>query len=141
MRPIILNRYPGGDFFHEMAITGLGYYQPGSLLVSTLENGIYLLNTETGEVDESFLSRELMEEFQSLIRSPTQAPRSGFLLVCTYSHGLYVLDRDGKVIEIISESEGLIDNTISQVYTDSRLNGSGPLWIATLEGCQQGRDQ
>ncbi len=35
-----------------------------SLLVSTLENGIYLLNTDKREVDDSFLSRELMEEFR-----------------------------------------------------------------------------
>ncbi len=126
-------RVPGGDFFHEMAITGLDHYNSHQLLVSTMENGIYLLNTVSGEIDDSFLNRELMDEFRSNLVTYTKL-FDHFLLVCTYSHGLYVLDRSGKVIEIISESEGLIDNTISYVYTDSRLNGSGPLWIANWKG-------
>ncbi|MDX2432237.1 MAG: triple tyrosine motif-containing protein, partial [Bacteroides sp.] len=124
---------PGGDFFHEMAITGLDRFDSQQLLVSTMENGIYLLNTESGEIDNSFLGKELMNEFRSNLVTYTKLLDPD-LLVCTYSNGLYVLDRSGNVKEIISESEGLIDNTISHVYTDNRLNGTGPLWIANWKG-------
>jgi len=126
-------RVPGGEFFHEMAITGMEDFDSERLLVSTMENGIYLLNTLNGEVDESFVSRDLMNEFRNNLIIYTKLLDQN-LLVCTYSNGLYVLNRDGQVKEIISESEGLIDNTISQVYTDDRLNGSGPLWIAHWKG-------
>ncbi len=126
-------RVQGGDFFHEVDITGLEHFGPGLLLVSTLGNGIYLLNTQTGALDDSFLTRELMAEFQENQITYTKLLHED-LLVCTYSNGLYILDRSGKVKEIISESEGLIDNTIIQVYTDDRINGSGPLWLANWKG-------
>ena len=126
-------KVPGGDFFHEVDITGLEHFGPGLLLVSTLGNGIYLLNTQTGALDDSFLTRELMAEFQENQITYTKLLHED-LLVCTYSNGLYILDRSGKVKEIISESEGLIDNTIIQVYTDDRINGSGPLWLANWKG-------
>ncbi len=124
---------PGGDFFREMAVTGLDRYDSTQLLVSTMENGIFLLNTVNGEIDDTFLSSELMEEFRLNMVTYTKLLDHS-LLVCTYSNGIYFLDRDGNVKEIISETEGLIENTISQVYTDDRLNGTGPLWIAHWKG-------
>ena len=126
-------RVPGGDFFHEMAITGLEHFASGNLLVSTLENGIYLFNTQTGVIDDSFLSRELMEDFREMQITYTKLLDED-LLVCTYSNGLYILDRSGELKEIISESEGLIDNTVIQVYADDRINGAGPIWIDHWKG-------
>ena len=124
---------PGGDYFHEMAITGLEYFDSESLLVSTLENGIFLLDYVKGELNDAFLNRELMEEFRRKQITCTRLLHEE-LLVCTSSQGLYVLDRSGRLKELISESEGLPDNTIIQVYTDGRINGSGPLWIAHRKG-------
>jgi serine phosphatase RsbU (regulator of sigma subunit) len=124
---------PGGEFFREMTITGLERFDSDRLLISTYARGIYLLNTRTGELDDSFVDPELMEEFRA-----AQIPYMHFLnnniLVCTFYNGLYILDRSGEVKEIISQTEGLINNTISQVYTDERLKGSGPLWIAHWKG-------
>lgn len=124
---------PGGDFFHEKTVTGLDRFDSEHLLVCTLENGIYLLNMESGKIDDSFLSSELMDEFRSNLVTYSKLQDRN-LLVCTYYNGIYVLDREGNVIEIISESEGLYDNTILQAYTDDRLKGTGPLWIAHWKG-------
>lgn len=123
----------GGNFFHEKSITGLDLYDPERLLVSTYENGLYLLNRETGELDGSFLSPKLQNEFRENQVTYLKIVDQN-ILVCTFANGLYVLDKGGEVKEIISESEGLIENTISQVYTDKRFNGSGPVWIAHWKG-------
>ena len=61
-----------------------------------MENGIYLLNTMNGEIDNSFLVAELMDEFRSNLVTYTKL-LDPYLLVCTYSNGLYILDRNGNV--------------------------------------------
>lgn len=123
----------GGEFFHEKSITGLDQWESGWLFVSTLENGIFLFNTRTGQIDNSFLDGALMEKLQSKLITASKLLDQD-LLICTYSNGLYILDREGRVKEIISESEGLIDNTVIQVYTKGQLSGSGPIWIANWKG-------
>jgi len=126
-------KVPGGEFFREKSITGLCRFDKNHLLISTMESGMFLLNTSSGAVNERFLSPELMEELQfnaiTYMRVLDQE-----ILVCTYSNGLYILDLEGSVKEIISDTEGLIENTISHVYSDPRLQGKGPLWLAHWEG-------
>ena len=123
----------GGGFFREKSITGISRYDKNHLLISTMESGIFLMNTKSGAVNDRFLGPELMEELQYngviYMRIMDQE-----ILVCTYSNGLYILDFEGNVKEIISDSEGLIENTISHVFSDERLNGKGPIWIAHWEG-------
>ena len=123
----------GGGFFREMTITGLERFDNNQLLVSTMYSGIYLLDPETGTLNESFVEKALMDELRSA-GIPYMQILDDNILVCTFDNGLYILDRNGEVKEIISETEGLIEKTISQVYTDERFKGAGPLWIAHWEG-------
>lgn len=123
----------GGEFFHEKSITGMDLLDKNNMLISTYENGIYILNTLTGQIEDNFLDEVLMDEFRSGIITFTML-RDQDLLVCTYSNGLYILDLEGRVKEIISETEGLIDNTVIQVYTENNQSGSGPIWIANWKG-------
>ncbi|MCP4312547.1 MAG: SpoIIE family protein phosphatase [Bacteroidetes bacterium] len=124
---------PGGDFFREKSISGLFRFDNDHFLVSTMVSGVFLLNTVSGEVNDRFLSPELMDELRLNGVTYMQLLDQN-ILVCTYSNGLYILDMDGKVKEIISDSEGLIENTIAHVYSDDQLNGTGPVWIAHWEG-------
>ncbi len=126
-------KIPGGDFFHEMLITGLVPFDVNHLLVSTMDNGIYLFNSEKGSVDDSFVDPALMEELIS-VQVPYLTMIDDLILVGTFNNGLYILDRTGNVLEFISETEGLADMTISHVYSDERLKGAGPLWIAHWKG-------
>lgn len=124
---------PGGEFFKEKSVTGMVNFGNGQLLISTFADGIYLYHTGSGEVNGSFLSAELMDHFRS-VNIPYMEILNQDILVTTYSDGLYILNRNGDVKEIISEDEGLNDKTILQVYSDERLKGSGPLWIAHWKG-------
>ena len=124
---------PGGGFFSEMNISGLERYDSTRLLVSTLIDGLFLYNTSTGKVDDTFVEPELMDFFGSAVITYMQVLNNDILVGTAYN-GLYILDMDGTVKEIISEAEGLTNQTISNVYSDKRLKGSGPLWIAHWRG-------
>lgn len=123
----------GGGFFKEKSITGISRYDKNHLLISTMGSGIFLMNTKSGAVNDSFLSPELMEELQNNLIIYMRIMDQN-IMVCTYSNGLYILDLEGKTKEIISDTEGLIENTISHVFTDERLKGKGPIWIAHWNG-------
>ncbi len=124
---------PGGEFFKEKTITGLDRYDSTHLLISTFFDGLFLYDMETGDVDESFIEMTLMDFFrQEFI--PYMHILNNTILVGTQYSGLFILDMAGEVKEIISEAEGLIEQTISYAYSDERLKGSGPLWIANWRG-------
>jgi len=130
---VSFEKIPGGAFFHEKMITGLEPFNDNILLVGTMNHGIYLFDTDKGTIDDSFVNPELMEELIS-VQIPYLTMNDDHILVCTFNNGLYILDLKGNVLEIISETEGLADMTISHVYSDERLKGAGPLWIAHWKG-------
>ena len=81
---------------------------------------MFLFNTETGVVDSSIIEPRLLEVLTSS-GIPYMEIHDEKILVGTSFNGLYILDLDFNVLEIISENEGLIDETIAHVYSDQRI--------------------
>ncbi|WP_158280676.1 two-component regulator propeller domain-containing protein [Pararcticibacter amylolyticus] len=54
----------------------------------------------------------------------------GYIWAGTYGQGLYVFNRDLKLVRKISKDDGLKSNTINHLFRDHRNN----IWIATNEG-------
>ncbi len=124
---------PGGDFFREMSISGLAKFDETRLLVSTYVNGVFLINPETGEVDAEFADPFLNEYFQNGVITYLHPLNKDFVVATQFS-GLVILNREGKAREIITKENGLIDETIPYVYSNDKLKGSGPVWIANWMG-------
>ncbi|MFO7932905.1 MAG: triple tyrosine motif-containing protein [Bacteroidales bacterium] len=123
----------GGDHFREMNISGLVRFDSTRLLVGTYEKGIFLLDRETGKVNSSFVDSRLNEYFKSGVITYLH-PQNNDFAVATQFGGLVILDRNGEAKEIITQAEGMIDQTIPYVYSNQRLEGSGPVWIAHFQG-------
>ncbi len=124
---------PGADFFMEEEISGLAALDSGLLLVATRENGIFVLDPKSGEVNSSFFEKKQNEAFR--LNQVTGLKATGNkLLVSTQNSGLHILDLHGRTREIISEAEGLPDNSISSIYTRDEDKNSGPLWIVHNKG-------
>ncbi|HER10225.1 MAG TPA: hypothetical protein ENO20_15070, partial [Bacteroides sp.] len=87
----------------------------------------------TGEVNRSFVDPDLNEYLKNGVITYLH-PLDRDFAVATYYSGLVILDRKGEAREIITEAEGLINQTISYVYSNDRLMGSGPVWIAHWQG-------
>ncbi len=124
---------PGGDLLHEMLITGLEKYGDNKLLISTMTDGMYVFDTRLGTIDDTFLDQALMDELIS-VQIPYMTVVDNQILVATFHSGLYILDMNGHVQEIISQAEGLEGMTISQVYADNQPKGSKTLWFAHWSG-------
>ncbi len=124
---------PGGGFFREKSVTGLVEFDRQHLLVGTGSEGVYLLDRVTGEIEHSFLDPALKEHLKDGFLTYLRTHDEGFIISSLYN-GLVILDRDGRAREIIREAEGLIDQDIPFVYSDEKLMGSGPLWIANYMG-------
>ncbi|WP_442588415.1 hybrid sensor histidine kinase/response regulator transcription factor [Pedobacter sp. AW31-3R] len=54
----------------------------------------------------------------------------GLMWVGTYGQGLYLFDRNRKLVRKISKGQGINSNTINHLFRDRRNN----IWIATNEG-------
>lgn len=114
---------PGGDFFAGKQISNMARLDNGPLLVATLKQGIHLLDPASGEI-KSFFEHQVTD-----IKVLGQK-----IYACTANQGLYILDLQGKILEIISERQGLPDNSISGIFIKDEQIGRGPLWIAHPKG-------
>ena len=54
----------------------------------------------------------------------------GYMWVGTYGQGLYIFDRNRKLVRKINKGQGISSNTINHLFRDRRNN----IWIATNEG-------
>ncbi len=122
---------PGGLFFKDKLITGLVKYDDHRLLAGTMDHGIFLFDLVTGKVDPSFADPALHDFFRNItyIR-----PLKDDFLISSLTEGLVVLTRGGKAQYIITEDQGLLDQSIPFVYANEKFRGSGPLWIANFMG-------
>jgi serine phosphatase RsbU (regulator of sigma subunit)/ligand-binding sensor domain-containing protein len=123
----------GGEVFSEKLITGMLPYDTTHLLISTMFSGLYLFNTETGRLEDSFIDPELLQVLTDATIT-YMGSLENRILVGTFLNGLYILGHNLEVLEIISENEGLIDQVIAYAYTNKSLKGAGPIWIAHWKG-------
>lgn len=123
----------GGDFFREKMITGMARFDPQHILIATYVNGLFLYHEESGMIDGSFVEPGLNEYFMNGETTYLRHLNNDFLLTTLYD-GLVILNREGEAREIITEAEGLIDESIPFAYSNDRLEGTGPVWIANYMG-------
>lgn len=91
------------------------------------QEGIFIYNPTTNISQKIVTNKPMLGDY---------APRTlledkrGYLWVGTYGQGLYIFDRQRKLIKRISAEEGLVSNTINHLLLDRNNN----IWIATNEG-------
>ncbi len=124
---------PGGDYFSERTITGLVKFDSTRLLVGTYYDGLYLFDLQSGHVKLDFAEPEL-DEYLIEGNITYIRPLQENFAVATLNNGVVILNRDGEALEIISESEGLIDDQVPFVYYNDQMKGASPLWIANFMG-------
>jgi serine phosphatase RsbU (regulator of sigma subunit) len=124
---------PGGSFFREKNVSGLVAMDPNLLLVGTYSSGLVLLDPETGNIDSSFVDPALTTRLKSGVLV-SMLQHGNHIYLGTRDIGIVVLNMDGKVEENISAAEGLLDNTIPQIYVDSNRGMEHSLWVAHWRG-------
>lgn len=125
---------PGTEQYRNVGIKGFYinsvYEDTDSTILVGSENGLYTIR-ENGEgqyvVQRDTLCHRQMSNhaIQGICRD-----RLGQLWLSTKSEGVYVFDRDCRLVAYLHEGAGLPSDFAMQVVSD----GEGRLWIGTAEG-------
>ncbi len=124
---------PGGRYFRMKSVSGLVALDSHHLLVSTYYAGLYVLDPEHGTIDSSFVDPAFATELKSGM--VVSMLRDGeHIYLGTRDMGIIILNMNGEVEEIISAAQGLLDNTIPQIYVDSNKGMEHAIWVAHWRG-------
>lgn len=89
--------------------------------------GLHSYNLLTKEIKTYTTENSALRE--NFVRAISQDER-GRLWIGTFGEGLYVFEKDMKLVKILYAGSGFCSNTINHIFRDSK----GRMWIATGEG-------
>ncbi|WP_397547111.1 ATP-binding protein [Rhodothermus marinus] len=117
-----LRLVPGGERFAHLRIYAMMPYDGDRILIATREAGLWLYDGRT--------FRHLPSEVEPLLRTyplyhGTAMP-GGFFALATLGGGVFIIDREGRIVQVIDEAVGLPDSWVNYVYVDRQ----GSLWMA-----------
>jgi len=129
----VLETVPGGEAFRGMHITGMERLNNGTLLIGTRNSGLFLLEDTHDRPVHAFPDPELQDYFRKA--AVTQmVPVGDQFAVATRDSGMVILDSAGRVTEMITGAEGLIDATVNCIYVNQRAGAGNTLWLAGSTG-------
>ena len=115
------NSLPAGD-----AVTGILPINTDSTLILTLKNGFYCLAGNKIAVQESVNNTIFKND---RIYAVT-AVNKDWIALATNNNGVYITDLKGNIIQSFSRTEGLQNNNVLSVFSDSQHN----LWLGLDNG-------
>jgi len=107
-------------------ITSISPYNNASSLVTTVRNGVFLLN---GKTMRTFNLRGFNIDNHQHFSAAT-ALDDGTFLLSTYQNGIYQVDPTGLIMENITKKEGLQNTFVRSIYTDASHN----VWLGLDNG-------
>lgn len=110
----------------DFEITGIAYLNKDSLIISTLQNGLYtfsngILTPKKTEADKDFINNNIYA-FEQINNTEYVAG--------TTSNGCLIINNDGQIVQQIARPEGLQNNNILSVFLDKDKN----LWTGLNNG-------
>lgn len=122
MTPLILT----GSFPTTDPVTAILPAANGSILVTTLKNGIY---TITGNVLSKFVSPNNSLFQNERIYAATRINKD-WIALATNNSGIYIIDAGGNIIQSFAKVEGLQNNNVLSIFLDNQSN----LWLGLDNG-------
>jgi len=117
-----LQLVPGGEHFAHRRIYAMMPYGEDQILIATREDGLWLYDGRT--------LRRFSSEVEAFLRSyPLYhgcAMPGGFYALATLGGGVAIIDRRGRLMQLVNEESGLPDGWVNYVYVDRQ----GSLWMA-----------
>lgn len=110
----------------DFTITAIMPYSNDTLLVSTLKNGVFYL-TDGRLVPKKTELHDLFVDHRIFSAYPAN---EDWFVFGTTSGGVFVMDREGRLIQQYMYGEGLQKNNIRKVFIDRNRN----LWLALDDG-------
>jgi ligand-binding sensor domain-containing protein/DNA-binding CsgD family transcriptional regulator len=117
---------PGGDIFTGDCVYGMESYSTNSILIATIDKGLYKMENERIE-KSSFPCNDFLVKNQ--IFSMTALP-GGKYAFGTILNGLLIADYNGNIVSTINKPKGMPNNTVLSVFSDQTNN----LWLGLDRG-------
>ncbi len=117
---------PGGEQFADIRIYQMLPYDEERMLVGTRNDGFFIYD---GDKFTPFKT-EADPYVENELYLPGLALDDGRFILNTFANGLYIINREGKLLQKITTDGGLQDNSVDYVYLDSR----GVLWMVLFRG-------
>jgi signal transduction histidine kinase/CheY-like chemotaxis protein len=117
---------PGGERFASERTYALLSYDKDHMLIGSRTQGLFLYDGKNftpfkTEADPYIFNTSL---YGGLVLS------NGLIALNTFNNGMVVIDRQGKLIQHLDKSIGLLDNSVDYIFEDSR----GILWMPLFNG-------
>ena len=129
-----LNVVKGGDFFKRKGIFSINKYFDDQLLIGTGSEGLFKFNISTASVSGDFQYAEannyLKENqlYHACQLSPTE------YAFATLQKGAIIMDQFGNITNQFIKDNGLQDETVINIYSNTESPYEEPLWLALNEG-------
>ncbi len=121
-----LQLIPGGEFFREKGVSGILPVGSDHFLISTFQDGIYILDKGTTREWNPAMQNFFREaHVNCLIRL-----KNGDFAVGTQNNGLVILTEAGKLKMQLTRGRGLENRTVLGLYEDDLHN----LWVGQNNG-------
>ncbi|UKN01933.1 SpoIIE family protein phosphatase [Paracrocinitomix mangrovi] len=121
-----LERLRGTEMVRDLGVFGLYKLQDDSLLILTQELGIWKWKNDAAVqlpegndfplIDLNLYGSEMLSD--------------GNIAVWTFTSGVYILNKEGKVLKQFDQQSGLTSNDVKGIYEDRENN----IWLSTANG-------
>ena len=118
---------PGGQQFADWRIYVLLPYDDRQLLVGTREAGFFLFDGKRFKRFSTQIDAQLQEHTLNL---PGAVLPGGRFAFGTFSGGLFIMDREGRLVQQITREDGLGNNYVRYLHYDDFEN----LWLGLDRG-------
>jgi serine phosphatase RsbU (regulator of sigma subunit)/ligand-binding sensor domain-containing protein len=124
-----VEKLPGGDAFKMKRCLVIMPDTGNNIFIGTLENGVFLLDPETGKVTASVLEPSLNDRLKSAQLYTAIDLHSGERLLGTIQAGIFVIDRNHKLVgKWDTETTDMADESIMSLYIGD--SPTSELWFA-----------
>jgi DNA-binding CsgD family transcriptional regulator len=117
----LINTLPAND-----AVTGIIPINADSAIITTLKNGLYILSNNKIYVNASVNNIV----FKSDRIYAAASVNKDWIALATNNNGVYITDFKGNIIQSFSRTEGLQNNNVLSIFSDSQRN----LWLGLDNG-------
>ncbi len=121
-----------GDFFKDMSFNTVADFE-GKVMVAVDKVGCFLYDPEQIS-DKGRAMKRFPTELDSLFRKSKvwsmHKLKNGYYSVSTFGKGVYIIDKNGKLITQLTKEIGLESEIVYDTYEDNFQN----LWLATNKG-------
>ncbi|NDE61160.1 MAG: two component regulator three y domain-containing protein, partial [Cyclobacteriaceae bacterium] len=114
-----------GDFFKDKRVSTILPFDQNTWLVSTFSHGLFLYdgNVRPFPLQGNFWKNEYLINYSTRLKN-------GNIALATQNAGLFVIDKEGKLLNHLDKDAGLMDLTINYIFEDSQQG----LWLAMNNG-------